>query len=56
MIVDNLHILSTCGRPAKADAELVVYADAVLTRPIAFQGLKPVAGRNAEVINPTGDL
>jgi hypothetical protein len=58
VIIDNFHILSTCSRPAEAeaDAELVVYADAVLTYPVTLQGFDTVARWNAEVINSTCDL
>jgi hypothetical protein len=56
VIVDNLYILGTCGRPAEADAELVIYADPIQTRPGAFQGFKAVTGWDTEVINPPGDL
>jgi hypothetical protein len=38
------------------NAKLIVHADAVLACPVALQGFKPVAGRNAEIIEPTCDL
>ena len=56
MVVDNLHILSTGGRPTETGAELVVHSDAVLTCSVTFQGFKPVARRNTEIFDPAGDL
>ncbi len=56
MIVYDLHILSACSRPAEADTELVVDTNAVLTDAVAFERLKPVARRYAQIIKPSGDF
>jgi len=36
------------GLPDKAETVLIVDADAMLTRAVSFQGLKPVGGHGAK--------
>ncbi len=48
MVIDNLDLFSVGASPGKADAPLVIDADAVLARPDALQRLEPVARREAE--------
>ena len=56
MIIHNFYIFSTCLRPPKADAPLIIDADTVLTGPVAFQCLKPVSGWNPQIIQTRGDF
>jgi hypothetical protein len=56
MIVDDLDFCGPDGRPTKADAELVIHADAVLPGPIAFKQFQPIARRYAKVLQTAGDL
>ena len=50
MIIDNLHGLGPSVGPAETDAELVVDANGIFSAAVAFQGLKPIAGRHAQCI------
>ena len=50
MVVDDFHIVSVSFMPAKADAVLIVYPDAVLPLAVAGEFLQAVAGRGAEVV------
>ena len=56
MIIHDLDILGAGGRPAKAQAKLVVDADAVLAGTAALQGFQTVARRYAQVVQPFRDL
>jgi len=56
MVVDDLDILGACSGPAKADPVLVVDADRMLSGTVAFERLEPVARRDSQVVQPTGDL
>lgn len=49
MVVHDGHILRAVGRPAEADAPLVVDADGVLAFAPAFEGFQVVAGRQGEL-------
>lgn len=46
MIIDNFHIVRVAVVPAKANAPLIVYPDAVLTFAIALQRLEPISWRH----------
>jgi hypothetical protein len=50
VIVHDLDILGARGRPAKADTELIVNADAMLARAISLQGFEPVSRWYAQVV------
>src|SRR5437870_1958893 len=50
VIVDNLDVVRVSVLPAKADAPLVVDANAVLTLSAAAQRLEPIAGRDGQVL------
>jgi len=52
----DFDVLCAGVRPAKANPELVVHADAVLPGAIAPERFKPVARRYAKVIYPARDL
>ena len=56
MVVHDLNIFRSRQRPTEADAELVVYPDAVLARAIAPERLEPIARRHPQVIERTCDL
>src|SRR5665648_862578 len=56
VIVHDLDVFGTGCRPAEADAVLVVDADAVLAGAGALERLEPVAGRDAQVVEASGDL
>lgn len=49
MAVDDLDVFGSGGRPAEADAPLIVDADAVGVGAVALELLEAVAGRNAQV-------
>src|SRR5579872_5941526 len=55
MIVDDLDVLSAIA-PAKADAELIVHADAPLPCPISLQSFQAVAWRSTHVFNSPGQV
>jgi hypothetical protein len=50
VIVDNLDIVRVSVLPPKADAPLVVDANAVLTLSVTAQRFEPIAGRDAQVL------
>ena len=50
MVINDLDFVSIAVPPSKADAPLIVHENAVLARPIALEFLKPIAGRDAKVI------
>jgi len=49
VVIDNDDVKRIPILPAKADAPLIVDANAVLTGAVAFELLQTVAGRDAEV-------
>lgn len=55
MVVHDLDALGASSSPAKANAILIVDADAVLARTIAFEHLEAVSRRDPQVVEPTGD-
>jgi hypothetical protein len=56
MIVDDFDVESVSGAPSEANAPLIVDADRVLLRAIAFQLLKPVARNPTKFIKPDGGM
>jgi hypothetical protein len=50
VIVANFNAFGIASVPYKADAPLVIDADAVLPDPVPDQRFEPVIGRNAKVI------
>jgi len=56
VIVHDLDVFRTGIRPAKADAELVVDADAVLPGAVPLERFESVAWRDAQVVEPSRDL
>ena len=49
MVVDDLDVMRVTADPAEANPPLVVYPDAVLTKPISGQLLQTVRGWNSEI-------
>jgi hypothetical protein len=56
MIVNDFYILGSGLSPPKANAELVVNSDAVLSDTISFQRFESVTGRYSKVLEAPGDL
>ena len=56
MVIDDLDQLSAAVSPDKAEAPLIVDADAVLPSAIALEGLQPVAWRRAQIEEGVGLL
>ena len=56
MIIDNLNIGRAAIGPDKADAELIVDANAVLTHPFTFERLQPITRRRAQKIQCLGGI
>ncbi len=49
VVVRYLNIFRVIASPSKANTELVVDADAVLSLPVALQRLKTIGSRNPQV-------
>jgi hypothetical protein len=49
VIVHNLNVVRVPFLPAKANAPLVIYPDALLPKPVASQRLKPIAWRDGHL-------
>jgi hypothetical protein len=56
MIISDLNIFCACFRPPKADAPLIVDTNAILADPVTFEGLKAIAGRYPQIIQPSGNI
>jgi hypothetical protein len=56
VVVHDLDLARARRRPAEADPELVVDADAVLAGSSPFQGFEPVARRDTQIVEPRRDL
>ncbi|MNL61162.1 hypothetical protein D3C87_1850520 [compost metagenome] len=56
MIVDNSDIARTSFFPDKADAPLVIDANAPLTCPFALEAFQPIAGRHTQVLQGAGGV
>jgi hypothetical protein len=52
VLVRDLHLGRAALRPDKADAGLIVDADAMLTRTVPAQPLESIAGWDGELIQP----
>jgi hypothetical protein len=56
VVIDNLNIGRAAIGPDKADAELIVDANAVLTHPFTFERLQPITRRRAQKIQCLGGI
>jgi len=54
MVVGNFNFTGISVLPDKTDAPLIVDSYAVLTFSVSFQGLKPVAWWNPEILKAPG--
>ena len=54
MIIHDFNVFGVATRPAEADTELIVHANAPLTSPPALQLFEPVSRRRAHIIDPLG--
>lgn len=50
VVIHNLHFVRFAFRPSKTHAELIVDANAVLTRSRALQCFQPVSGRRSQIL------
>ena len=51
VIIDDLDIMGPIGIPDETDTPLFIDSYAVLAVPIAFQALKPIAGRPPQILD-----
>jgi hypothetical protein len=56
VVVDDLDVIRVPVLPAKADAPLIVDANAVLARAVAFELFESVARRNTQVLELLGGI
>ena len=56
MVVDDLDVIRVPVLPAKADAPLIVDANTVLARAVAFELFESVAGRHTQVLQLLGGI
>jgi hypothetical protein len=56
VIVHNLDVFGATRGPAKAHAKLVIDANTVLARTIAFQRFQAIAGRDSQIIQSARDF
>jgi len=56
VVVHDLDIQHITLFPTETDAPLVIYADAVLSLSVAFQGFQPIAGRYPKVLYTDGAM
>jgi hypothetical protein len=56
VIVHDLDVFTTSGRPTKAHTELILYPDTMLARTISFQRLKSITRRYAQIVQSGCDL
>ena len=56
MVVDDLDIPRITIAPYETDAPSIVDANTVLTGAVGSESLKTIAGRRAQIIEPTGRI
>ncbi len=56
MIVNNLDLIRIAIPPAEGNAPLIIDANTVLARSVAFEFLQAVAGRNSQVFELLGGV
>jgi hypothetical protein len=54
VIIHNFHVVGVSVAPHKTDTPLVVDADAVLSRAVMFQLMKPVTRRHSQIHQALG--
>jgi hypothetical protein len=56
VVINNFNIAGIAACPDKANAPLVIDANAVLAFSVTLQSLKPVVWRYAQIIQPRGPV
>ncbi len=56
VVIHNFYVFGACFRPTKADAPLIIDANAVLTEAIALQCFKAIAQRHPQITQAARDL
>jgi hypothetical protein len=56
MIIDDLDVFSASVRPTETHAELIVYPNAILSRPITPEGFQTIARRHPQIVQSTCDF
>jgi hypothetical protein len=50
MIIDDLNVICSIGRPSEANSELLINANTELPFSVTSEGLQSISGRNLQVI------
>jgi hypothetical protein len=56
VVIGDLNLMCTVSLPDKANSELIVDSDAVLSRSISLKRFQPVARRNAKIVESEAGL
>lgn len=56
MVINDFNVVGVAVPPVKADAPLVIDANTVLPRPVAFELLEAVARGNPEIVQGFGGV
>jgi hypothetical protein len=56
MVVDDFNAIRSILLPFKANAELIIDADTVLTTPVSLQRFQHISGRVAEIVKTEGRI
>ena len=56
MVINNFDIIRISIRPMEADSPPIIDANTVLTRTIAFECFKAIAGWHPQIIKPISDF
>jgi hypothetical protein len=54
VIIYDFNVVGLAVAPDEANPPLIIDPDAMLAGPITFERLEPVAGRNAQILQPPG--
>ena len=56
VVIHYLYVFNACCCPAKADAPLIIDADAVLAEAVALQRFEAISRRHPQIIQAARDL
>ena len=56
MIVHNFHVMRFALPPDEADSPLMIYPNTMLSNPVSFESLEPVARRNSKILKTGGRI
>jgi len=56
VIIHNLNIFRSSGRPTKAEAELIIDSNAVLPGPVTFERFQSISRRHSQILQLGRDL